>query len=176
MQNLEKATGRSFDDWVETARRSGLEKHGQLVSFLKEAHGLTHGYANLVVHMLRSGGNGATNEGEPRDAIFAGKKAALRPQYDELEAKVREFGSDVEVAPKKTYVSLRRKKQFALIQPSTATRLDVGLNLKGLPAGDRLEDSAGFTAMCSHRVRINLGDPVDAEVVEWLRAAYERAG
>ena len=50
-----------------------------------------------------------------------------------------EFGKDLEVSPKKTYVSLRRNKQFALIQPSTATRVDVGLNLKGHPVGDRLE-------------------------------------
>lgn len=87
-------------------------------------------------------------------------------------AMVSKFGPDVEVSPKKTYVSLRRHKQFALIKPSTATRIDVGLNLKDVAAAGRLETSAGFNAMCSHRVRVTSTSEVDAELRGWLRSAY----
>lgn len=56
----------------------------------------------------------------------------MKPWYDKIMAEINKFGKDVEAAPKKAYVSLRRKKQFALIQPSTKDRLDIGLNIKEL--------------------------------------------
>jgi hypothetical protein len=82
----------------------------------------------------------------------------------------------VEVSPKKTYVSLRRSKQFALVQPSTADRLDLGLNLKGVAATGRLEPSGSFNAMCTHRVRLGAEyGGVDAAVRKWLQRAYDAA-
>ena len=76
---------------------------------------------------------------------------------------------------KKTYVSLRRNKQFAILQPSTKTRFDVGINLKGTEATDRLEPSGSFNGMVSHRVRLHSLDEVDAELIGWLKEAYELA-
>ena len=92
-----------------------------------------------------------------------------------LEAVEGAFGGDVEVSPKKTYVSLRRSKQFALVQPTTKTRVDVGLCLKGEATGPRLEAAGSFNSMVSHRVRLEKPADVDAELVGWLRQAYERA-
>ena len=92
--------------------------------------------------------------------------------YDAIIAKVNNFGNDVEVAPKKSYVSFRRSKQFAIVQPSTKTRIDVGINLKGREPGDRLEPSGSFNAMVSHRVRITELNQVDEELIAWLKDAY----
>ena len=92
-----------------------------------------------------------------------------------MTAAVNKFGGDVEVSPKKTYVSYRRSKQFALIQPSTKDRVDVGINLKGTPPGKRLEASGSFNAMVSHRVRVTKKSDVDAELKAWLRKAYDAA-
>jgi hypothetical protein len=141
---------------------------------LKSEHGVTHGFANLIAHETLSGGARAGSD-DLVAAQFAGKKEALKPIYDTLLAAVGKFGNDVEIAPKKTYVSLRRTKQFALIQPSTATRLDVGLCLKGEAPTGRLEASGSFNSMCSHRVRVSSKGEVDAELKRWLRAAYDRA-
>ena len=142
--NLEAKTGRSLAEWVALARTSGAEKHGALVKWLKAEQALTHGYANLVAHeTLRS----AAAHAEADDLVaaqYAGKKAALRPHYDALIAAVRGFGPDIEIAPKKAYVSLRRSKQFALIQPSTVSRMDLGLVLKGEEAGGMIEPSGSF--------------------------------
>ena len=80
------------------------------------------------------------------------------------------------MAPKKAYVSLRHKKQFAIIQPSTRTRLDVGINLKGDEPTERLEASGSFNAMVSHRVRVTDVKQVDKELIAWLKDAYKRAG
>ncbi len=97
----------------------------------------------------------------------------MRPIYDTLMAVIAKFGKDVEVSPKKAYVSLRRHKQFGLIQPSTATRVDVGINLKGAEPTDRLEKSGSFNAMVSHRVRLSSPSEVDKELLGWLKKAYE---
>ena len=108
-------------------------------------------------------------------AQYAGKKAGLEPIYAALAKPVAKFGKDVVLDPKKTYVSLRRNKQFGLIQASTKTRVDVGLNLKGVKAGGRLEVSGSFNAMVSHRVRIESLADIDAELLGWLKQAYDGA-
>jgi predicted transport protein len=172
--NLESKTGKSLADWVKLVQAEKLEKHGERVTFLKSKHGLGHGYANLVAHSVAGGGTPSRGE-DPVAAQYEGAKAPLRPAYDSILAAVQKFGPDVEVAPKKAYVSLRRKKQFAIVQPSTATRLDVGLNLKGVPPKGRLEVSGSFNSMVSHRVRLESGKGVDKELIGWLKQAYDQA-
>jgi len=176
--NLKEKTGKSLEDWVKIAKASKLAKHGEIVKFLKSEHDMGHGYANLVAQTLLSGAAPGQNEGGGDalvDAQYADAKAGLKPIYDALIAAIGKFGSDIEVSPKKTYVSLRRSKQFALIQPSTATRVDVGINLKGEPAKGRLEESGSFNAMVSHRVRVESVKDVNAELIGWLKKAYAGA-
>lgn len=177
IKNLETKTGKSLAAWVEVVRGAGIAKHGEVVKLLKEKHELGHGYANLVAHEALSGlvTQTQTDAGDLVEAQYAGDKAALRPLYEQLIAAVQGLGPDVEVAPKKTYVSLRRSKQFALIQPSTKSRLDLGINLAGVTAQGRLEASGSFNAMVTHRVRLAAGDRVDAELLGWLRDAYGAA-
>ena len=175
--NLSEKTGKPLEEWIPIVRRSGKSKHGEIVKLLKEKHGVTHGYANLIAHKtLGSDAVSAAKGGA--DLIgdqYVGAKAGLKPIYDLLAGKVQGFGPDVELSPKKGYVSLRRSKQFGLIQPSTATRVDVGLNLKGVLPSGRLEASGSFNAMCTHRVRVSSASEVDRELVGWLKQAYDRA-
>jgi hypothetical protein len=173
IRNLEEKTGKSLDQWLAVARSSGFEKHGELVKHLKADHGLTHGYANLVA--LYSRGYGEDSGEDLVAAQYAGDKSGLRPIYEAVVAAVRRFGDDVEIAPKKTSVSLRRSKQFALVQPSTRTRVDLGIQLKGVEPQGKLETSGSFSAMVSHRIRLESAADVDDEVVGWLRRAYEAA-
>ncbi len=175
IENLEVKTGRDLDEWLRLARSSGFAKHGELVRHLKEEHGIGHGYANLVAHRFFSGDPATHSEAALVEAQYGGPKAALRPLYHRLATAVQGLGEDVVVSPKKTYVSFRRRKQFALAQPSTATRLDVGINLPGVSPRGRLEASASFNAMVSHRVRVAGMGEIDQELLAWLRTAYERA-
>jgi hypothetical protein len=177
ISSLAGKTGKSLEEWLEIVRSGKPGKHGEIVRLLKEKHGITHGYANLIAHKaLGSDAGSAAEAGEDLvGAQYAGAKAALRPIYDALVARVVALGPDVALAPKKAYVSLRRSKQFGLIQPSTATRLDVGLNLKGVPPAGRLEASGSFNAMCTHRVRLEKAGDVDRELLGWLAKAYESA-
>lgn len=173
--NLKEKTGRTLPEWVSLVAKSGLAKHGRIVAMLKADHGVSHGYANLIAATALQGDGPAPRGDDLVAAMFAGEKQALLPVWTAIEKAVRAFGGDVDVSPKKTYVSLRRSKQFALVQPTTKTRVDVGLCLKGEPAGPRLEAAGSFNAMVSHRVRIEKPGDVDKELVAWLKKAYESA-
>lgn len=175
--NLKVNTGKSLEGWLKITKTCGETKHGALVAWLKREHSMTHGYANLVAHQtLQSDAVSASAQGVDLIAEqYGGVKAALRPIFDTLAARVSKFGDDVDLSPKKTYVSLRRTKQFAIVQPTTATRVDVGLNLKGVRPSGRLEASGSFNAMVTHRVRLDNARQVDAELIGWLRQAYDQA-
>ena len=175
MQNLEKQTGKSFDEWIKIVRASKLTRARQITDFLKAEHGLTFGYANMIALKALGSDAGSSNADDLIAAQYSGAKSQLKPIYDELLAAVQKFGSDVEVAPKKAYVSLRRKKQFACFQPSTATRMDVGINLKKTAQTSRLELSGSFNSMVSHRVRVTKKSEVDKELISWLRQAYDES-
>ena len=175
--NLPEKTGKPLADWIAILKASGLEKHGEQVKLLKTEHGMTHGYANLVAHQSRGGVPVEASSGEDLVAAqYAGDKAGLKPIHDALVQAVRRFGNDVDPAARKTYVSLRRAKQFALIQPSTRTRVDVGINLKGREPIGRLEASGSFSAMVTHRVKLASLDDVDDQLIAWLKDAYDAAG
>lgn len=174
IENLEKNTGKSLAEWVKIARASGLEKHGQIVNYLKTEHGFTHGFANLVAIKARETAESPPTSDDLVENQYSGKEA-LRPIYDALIGAINQFGDDVVISPKKAYVSLRRSKQFGLVQPSTKTRLDVGLNLSDVAADGRLEKSGSFNSMVSHRVRLSSADEVNDELIGWLRQAYDQA-
>ena len=170
LANLPEKTGKPLADWIDIVKASGHEKHGAIVKFLKAEHGMTHGFANLVSSKARE-----TGEPEPDlvEAQYSGAKAGLKPLYEEIVSFAESLGSDVELAPKKSSVSLRRKKQFALIVPATKTRIDLGLALKGDEPKGRLET---WNTMCSHRVRLESADGFDNQVKAWMKEAYTRSG
>jgi len=162
-RNLQSQTGKTKAQWLKLATAKKFARHGELLAWLKNEHGIGHGYANLIAIRARETASGGSSA--PDDLVlaqYAGAKAALKPIYDAVIAAACNFGTDVEVSPKKGYVSLRRSKQFAIVQPSTATRLDIGLNLRGVAPSARLEASGSFNAMCTHRVRIESDAGLDA--------------
>jgi len=175
--SLPSTTGKSMNEWLALTRASGKQKHGELVSWLKSEHGITHGYANLIAHhTLKSDAGSMMAEGEDLvAAMFAGDKATMRPIFDALMARITSMGADIEQAPKKGYLSLRRKTQFATLHPSTKTRFDVGLKLKGVAPAGRLEAAGSWNAMMTHRVRLERVEDVDAELAARIRQAYDGA-
>ncbi len=176
LANIEHSTGKKLAEWTGILEGSGLSKHGELVNFLKEKHGFTHGNANTLVHMAKQSHAGAAeNETDWIAEQYKGKEG-LKAWYETIMTMVNSFGHDVEIAPKKTYVSLRRKKQFALIQPSTKTRLDVGLNIKGIEPSGIAEKGSSWNAMCTHRIKIEEAGSINDELRGWLQEAYHQAG
>lgn len=169
IDNLPDNTGRNLDQWLEVGAKSGLNRHGQIVSHLKAEHRVTHGYASLIATR-------ALNQpADSQDLVatqYQGPKEALHSIYQAVLNTVEGFGDDVEVSPKKTYVGLRRSKQFAMVKASTRTRVDLGLNLPGVKGTDRLKETTG---MCTHTVALATPEDLDSQAVTWLEAAYKQA-
>ena len=173
LANLQQRCGKTLAELTALIRSSGLTKHGEIRDMLKRDLGMGHGDANTLTHHVLGAAAAPVQDDGVLDAIYTGPKAALRPIHDALMAHINGFGA-FEIAPKKGYVSLRRKKQFAMLGPGTNTRFDLGLNMKGTPGTDRLrEQPAG--GMCSHKVALARADEVDAALVGWLRSAYDGA-
>ncbi len=173
-RNIEAQTGQSVEAWATAVQQQGLGKHGAVVAWLKTEHGLSHSHANHIAKRASEAAAPRSTE-DPAAHLFEGGKEALRPIYDRLVAEAALFGPDVEIAPKKANASVRRRKQFALIQPSTRTRVDLGLILKSREPQGRLEASGNFNAMFTHRVKLASIDEIDAELLGWLQEAYQEA-
>ena len=103
----------------------------------------------------------------------------LRPILDAVLAAVPALGQ-VTVEARRTLVSLvSPRRTFAVIQPRTKNRVDLGLRLdtprpEDLKPGDRLQAARDLGAAT---VRIALTEPaqLDDEALGWLRRAYEHS-
>jgi predicted transport protein len=172
IDNLPGSTGRSLQEWFAVLAPTGLDRHGQVLAHLKGEHGVSHGYANFIALRFLASGAPEASDDDLVDQQYRGPKADLRPVYERIVTVARSLGDDVEVAPKKANVSLRRHKQFALVEPATRERIDLGLNLPGEPPTERLRATTG---MCTHKVAVTSAADVDDELISLLRRAYERA-
>ena len=170
---LEK-TGNSLEFWIDVVKKSSIEKHTEIIEFLKSEHGFTYGYANFVSMKARKADAGSIDDNVLLLNQYK-KKEELFPIYEKLVREIEFFGDDITKTPKKDSVSFIRKKQFALIKPATKTRIDLGLKLKGKDTIERLENSGPFGAMCTHRVKLTSVNDIDEELILWLKEAYEKA-
>lgn len=178
LNNIQDKTGKTLPQLYAWLEQTGKAKHGELRDAAKSGLGLGHGDANTLVTMFRratgaASAPAATAE-QAVDQIYLGPKADLRPIHDKAMRAIAKFGP-FEIAPKKAYLSLRRKKQFAMIGPATKTQVEIGLNAKHLAGGERLvaQKPGG---MCQYKIRLASPDEVDAELMAWVRAAYDTAG
>lgn len=137
IDNMPEKTGKPLQEWKKMLQAKKFAKHGEAVQFLKESHGVTHGFANTIVALSKE------EVAAPEDLIaqqYWGKESS-KPLYEKLIASVNKLRPEVNTIPKKGSVSLIRKKQFALIKPATKTRIDLGLKLTGKPLTERQEHS-----------------------------------
>ncbi|MBI3175888.1 MAG: DUF4287 domain-containing protein [Chloroflexi bacterium] len=177
LDNIQKKTGKSLTEIASIVKQSGLSKHGEIRDFLKTTLGLGHGDANALAHaILKSDGERAA-EGKSLqtvlEEIYTGPKSGFRPIHEALMKQINTFGT-FEIVPKKGYISLRRKKQFVMIGPKTNTRFEVGINAKDFNKNRRLlEQPKG--SMCNYIVNLSDAKEVDAELISWIKSAYEQA-
>lgn len=173
LDTVKEKTGLGPDDFKKLAIDNGLvdAKASLVQAWLKEDFDLGPGHAMAIWSTFK-----ARPESSDRLAKqFAGAKAQWRPVVDQLIATLAEHGP-VSTAPTDTYISLLRGKSKFGIVAITADRLDVGIKLKDAPAGRRLEPSGSWNSMVTHRVRVTDPAQIDAELLGWLRAAYDAAG
>jgi predicted transport protein len=175
IENLKEKTGRSLEEWKTLIAENGLSKHGEIVKFLKETHNITHGYASEIA--LKALGSDADSTSDTDEFIVSQYKGKehLKAFYDKMIAEIQQFDGEFEIAPKKTYVSLKRKKQFIVLNPASKTRFEIGFNLKGVEAKGKLEAEKP-NGICSHKINLADISDIDQEVIDWVRMAFNNAG
>ena len=178
LSNIQKKTGKTIEEFAAIVKKSGLSKHGEIREMLVRDFRLGYGDANALVHAVQRSDGTRSAQGKPLgevlDEIYAGTKASLRPIHEALMEEIVKFG-EFEIVPKKGYVGLRRKKQFAMLGPKTNTRFEVGINVKDIKKNSRLlEQPKG--GMCNFIVNVSNAQEIDAELVAWIKSAYESAG
>lgn len=179
LKNIQTRTGKTLEELYSIYRSSGLVKHGDVrAMFIKE---FNMGYGDAVVltsYLLKSDGEVSgkvevEDPGKAVDQIYTGSKEHLRPIHDEIMQQINGFG-EFAIIPKKGYLSLRRKRQFAMLGPTTNMRIEIGLNMKNIPPTHRLEQNPPG-GMCQYKVKISSLSEVDDELVEWIRIAFNAA-
>ncbi|MCK8479626.1 DUF4287 domain-containing protein [Psychroserpens algicola] len=171
INNMPEKTGKSLDEWKTILKAMAFTKHSEGLNFLKKEHGVTHGYANTIILLSKEE---TPSEDDLVSNQYKGKES-LRPIYKALITTIKPFGNDITITPKKTSVSVIRKRQFVLIKPATKTRIDLGLKLPGVPTTERLGNSGPFGTMCTHRVQLTSENDIDAELIGWMKEAYNLA-
>ena len=187
LRNIQTKTGKTIAQLHAVLAESGLAKTGERRSLLMEQFQLGYGDANAValfygkpLPVLDDGAAPAAaaapaaTEGDPLDAIYTGPKAGLRPLHEAVMSFVHGLGA-FEQAPKKSYISLRRKKQFAMLGPATKDAIEIGLNAKDLPPHARLKLQPPG-GMCQATTRISSAKELDAALKGWIKQAFDAAG
>jgi predicted transport protein len=181
--NLPAKTGRDYDGWIALIREQaiagqGMSKTGEILNWLKREYGLGHSTAFILTSEALKPSDYITPTDEQLIAAqYAGAKAALRPIFEQVLAYAKTLGDDVRIETRQTYVAFARAKQFALVQPSTKTRVDLGLVLPDVVPAGRLAASTNFgSGSINRRVALATPEEVDAEIEGWLRQAYDRCG
>jgi Domain of unknown function (DUF4287)/Domain of unknown function (DUF5655) len=176
LDTVKAKTGKTPADFAKLASEKGLTKHSELVAWLKNDFQLGHGHANAIVNVLLKSESRTASGDEKLEKLFSGKKAIWLEPVKTLISRIQEFGAGIEALPNETYVNiLVGKKKMAIVQPSSAERLDVGIKIKGFEPAGRLEASGSWNNMVTHRVRITDAKEIDAELLGWLKQAYDLA-
>ncbi|HAS73708.1 MAG TPA: hypothetical protein DCS67_06150, partial [Clostridiales bacterium UBA8960] len=167
---MKALTGKTYEEIEALYSNSGLTKHSEIRNFFMDKLQLSYGYANTLVHLITKSDGTSMAEGKDMETlleeIYDAKKIHLRPIHDTIMEKIHAFG-DFEIVPKKGYLSLKRKRQFAMIGPKSSTRIEISINIKDIEGTDRLlEQPKG--SMCKFIVKIQAEDEVDSELIGWL--------
>ena len=175
LETIKARTGKTPEDFRVLAAQKGLAKHSEIIAWLKTDYGLGLGHARAIALLLLNPGSKPDIEAA-LDSLFARDKATWRKPFDALAKKVGKFGPDVAVSAGKTYINLTRNgKKFGIVQPSATKRLDIGIKRKGVAPTGRFEAAQSWNPMVTHRVRVEDPKQIDAEVLAWLKQAYEAA-
>jgi Domain of unknown function (DUF5655)/Domain of unknown function (DUF4287) len=174
IDNIKEKTGLDPADFRRLADEKGFldpgTKTSTIIDWLTSEFGLGKGHGMAIVSTFSK----RPKSSDLVEAQFAGNKSRWRETFDALLAKTKEFGP-VDISPTSTYISLLKGTGKFAIVAFTGDRMDVGIKLKDAATTDRFEPSGNFNAMVTHRVRITDPAQVDAELLDWLRRAYDAA-
>lgn len=176
IDNLKTQSGKSLPEWMKHVAASGITKRNDIIKWLKERAGFGHMNASLLAGIYLNNGKpvyGSTDD--LLDNQFA-KAADMRPLYEAFIAFAKKHFPNSSVLPKKTYVSILEKREFAAINIKPK-ELRLGFDL-----GDRAFDEhvgksklSGPMPRISHMLVLTDKGQLNADLVELLKASYLRS-
>jgi len=181
--DLKAKTGRTLEEWLTLIKKKGPKDEKERREWLKTEHKLGTNSAGWLAERAEGKGTEVADPDEYLtaaesyvDNMFSGAKAHLRPIYDALLKLGLGIGKEAKACPCQTIVPLYRNHVFAQIKPTTRTRIDFGFALGDLKGAGRLIETGGFAKKdrITHRIEITSLKDIDAEVKQWLKAAYDR--
>src|SRR5712692_3778183 len=163
---LKEKTGRSLEEWITFIKKHGPKNEKDRREWLNVQQRLGSNSAWWLA--ARAEGKDSDEDTPERylaiaaryvEEQYAGKKAALRPIYESLLRLGKSLGEGAKACPCKTIVPLYRHHVFAQINPTTNTRIDLGLALAKHKAKlpKRLIDTGGLQKKdrITHRIEIS---------------------
>jgi hypothetical protein len=172
---LADRTGEDVAAWNRRVAEAGLADEPSLRAWLA-GQGVT-GYAQALLVWERFGYPDFLTA--DADELINGQYAdrpQLRPVLDAVLAAAPALGP-VTVQARKTCVSLvSPRRTFAAVQPTTKSRVDLGLRLDHTEPAGRLQAAKNIASgTINLRIALNGPDDLDEEAVGWLRRAYDES-
>ena len=176
IDTLQSSTGKNLSSWLAEIKASGIEKRNDIIGFLKSVHAFGHMHAGLLVGIYINGGKpvyGSTDE--LLDNQFA-KAEEMRPLFEEWLKFVKIHYPNATVLPKKTYVSILEKREFAAINIKR-NELRIGFDLGERPFDELIGKSrlTGPMPRISHQFIFTEVSQLNEIVASLLKDSYNRS-
>ncbi len=175
--SMKERTGKTLEEWVVAVQSAGVDPLDQKTvrSWLKEQGVLQNSQWAIADAAARAAGWVRPSLEGYIDSQYQGGKAALRPIFDSLCEIIEGLGEDVTAEGRGGYTPFVRKRQFAAVQASTKTRVDLGLRFKQAPQSELLSTKS-LPGQSTHKISLSLVEDITDEVKELIRLAYEQNG
>jgi predicted transport protein len=176
--SMKERTGKTLEEWVEAVQAAGIDSLDQKAvrKWLKTEHGvLQNSQWAIADAAARVAGWVRPSVEDYIDSQYQGEKVTLRPIFDTLREIIEELGKDVSVEGRGGYTPFVRKRQFAAVQASTKTRIDLGLRFKEAPTSELLSNKS-LPGQSTHKVSLTSLEDITNEVRDLIRMAYEQNG
>ena len=175
--SMKERTGKTLEEWVAAVQATKIDPLDQKAvrNWLKSQGVMQNSQWAIADAAARAAGWERPSVEGYIDSQFQGEKAALRPIFDALREIVEGLGEDVTAEGRGGYTPFVRKRQFAAVQASTKTRVDLGLRFRQAP-DSALLSTTSLPGQSTHKLGLSSVDEITDEVKDLVRLAYEQNG
>lgn len=176
IDGLKDSTGQDLSSWLNEIKASGIEKRNDIINLLKTESGFGHMNASLLSGIYLNGGKPVYGDtSELLENQFA-KAETMRPLYESFVEFVQNAFPNATVLPKKTYVSILEKREFAAINIKKS-ELRIGFDLGDKPFDELVTKSklTGPMPRISHQMVLTDKSQLSAEIIQLLQDSYNRS-